>query len=119
MKDKWELQATVYDIKNDGVPEVLVGINRWDGDGWDINTEVTVLVFRFHVPKNPNDLGRSENWVFAGLGKGEHIILLDKDRIILTVGSSDSNLYLLKGDHLTNAGGAWKDSHGRYIPYGN
>jgi len=117
LKDKWILQATVYDIKDDGIPEVVVGINRWDGDYWDANTLLTMLVYRFRVPKNTNDLGDSKNWVFTGVGKGQTLILFDKDRIILPIGSSDSNLYLLRHDRLIDAGGAWKDANGRYKPY--
>jgi hypothetical protein len=117
LKENWKIQATVYDIEDDGVPEVVVGINRWDGDYWDVSNGITALVFRFHSPKEKADMASSENWVFTGEAKGQTVILLDKDRILLPIGSSDANLFLLKNDRLIDAGGAWKSADGRYKPY--
>ena len=114
VKQDWRIHATIYDIDNDGIPEVLVALNRWEGDFWDVFSSVTLLVYTFHLPTSVADLDRSENWAFAGKATGQQVILLDEDRIIMPIGSRTGTLYLLKDDLLIEAGGVVRDNNGRY-----
>jgi hypothetical protein len=114
LKENWRVQATVYDIDNDGIPEVLVGINRWAQNFWD--SEIRLFVYTFHPPNNISDLNRSENWRLAGKASGQNYVLLDEDKVVLPIGSRDGNLFLLKDDYLIDAGGVSKDGDGRYVP---
>ncbi|HEV2046100.1 MAG TPA: hypothetical protein VGQ95_05830 [Chthoniobacterales bacterium] len=114
LKEGWRVQATVYDIDNDGIPELLVAINLWANDFWD--SEIRLLVYTFHAPTNVADLSRSENWRLAGKASGQFHVLLNEDRVILPIGSRGGNLFLLKDDQLIDAGAVVTDGDGRYVP---
>jgi hypothetical protein len=114
LKDDWKLVATVYDIEQDGIPELLVALNRWSAKNKFWNGSVVLLVYTFHPPSNPADLDRSENWSFAGKATGQYLVYLEDEKIILPIGSRAGNLFLLKDGKLVDAGGVARDNNGRY-----
>jgi hypothetical protein len=99
----WVIQSSLYDFDNDGNPEVVVALNKWDEKEklWDVGMTLRAQVYSFRAPLAEEDLDREENWRLAGHVEGQFVSVVQKDELFLPIGSQgDGNTYIFRGGRL-------------------